>query len=66
VQRELLTLTTLKAIGKVNGLVTRDVEVGRLVLDREAWRSRISMIVKESISIHSGRCRTKSDVLSVI
>jgi hypothetical protein len=34
-------------IGAVGGLVTIDVVVGRLVLDREeAWRSRISMIVK--------------------
>jgi hypothetical protein len=35
----------LKAIGRVDGLVTSDKEVHKLMLDREAWRSRIKMIV---------------------
>jgi hypothetical protein len=34
----------LKAIGRVNGLVTSDEEVRKLMQDREAWRSRIKMI----------------------
>jgi hypothetical protein len=46
-----------------NGLVTSDEEVGKLVPDREAWRSRISMIVKENISCNSGRCRARSDIV---
>jgi hypothetical protein len=29
----------------VEGLVTNDEEVRKLMLDREAWRSRINMIV---------------------
>jgi hypothetical protein len=34
----------LKAIGEVDGLATSDKEeVGKLMLDRENWRSRISM-----------------------
>jgi hypothetical protein len=33
-----------------------------LMLDREAWRSGISMIVKENISSNSGRCRTRGDI----
>jgi hypothetical protein len=36
----------LKAIGRVDGLlVTSDKEVRRLMLNREAWRSRIKMMV---------------------
>jgi hypothetical protein len=35
----------LKAIGKVDGLVTSDEEVRELLLDREAWQSRTKMIV---------------------
>jgi hypothetical protein len=35
----------MKAIGRVDGLVTSDEEVRKLILDREAWRSRIKMIV---------------------
>jgi hypothetical protein len=41
----------LKAIGEVNGLVTSDKEVEILILDREAWRSRISMRVKANKSM---------------
>jgi hypothetical protein len=37
----------LKAIGRVDGLVTSDEEVLKLMLDREAWRSRIKMILAE-------------------
>ena len=55
----------LKAIGKVDGLVSSDVEVGKLMLDREAWKSRISMIVKANKSSHSGRCKTRSDDIVV-
>jgi hypothetical protein len=37
----------LKAIGRVDGLVTSDEEVCKLMLDKEAWRSsRIKMIVR--------------------
>jgi hypothetical protein len=43
----------------VDGLVTSDAEVGKLTLDRETWRFRISVIVKENISGYSGR-RTQS------
>jgi hypothetical protein len=39
----------LKAIGHVDGLVTSDEESGKLSLDREDWRLRSSMIVKENI-----------------
>jgi hypothetical protein len=35
----------LKAIGRVEGLVTSDKEVHKLMLDRETWRSKIKMIV---------------------
>jgi hypothetical protein len=35
----------LKAIGRVEGLVTSDEEVHKLMLDREKWRSKIKMIV---------------------
>jgi hypothetical protein len=44
-----------------DGPVTSDEEVGELMLHREAWRSRIGMIVKENSSSNSGRCRTRSD-----
>jgi hypothetical protein len=40
--------------------VTSDVDVGKQMLDREAWRSRISMIVKENISSKNGRCTTRA------
>jgi hypothetical protein len=35
----------LKAIGRVDGL-TSDEEVRKLMLDREAWRSRIKMQIR--------------------
>jgi hypothetical protein len=35
----------LKAIGRVDVLVTSDEELRKLMLDREAWRSRVKMIV---------------------
>jgi hypothetical protein len=53
----------LMAIGKVDGLVTSDEEVGKFILDREAWRSSISMIVKENTSINSGRGRMRSIIV---
>ena len=37
--------------------MSSDVEVGKLMLDREAWKSRISMIVKANKSCHSGRSK---------
>ena len=36
----------LRAIGRVEGLVTSDEEVRMLMLDREAWRVRLKLIVK--------------------
>jgi hypothetical protein len=53
----------LKAIGKVDGLVTSAEEVGELTLDREAWRSGLSVIVKENNSSDSERCRTRREVI---
>jgi hypothetical protein len=54
----------LEVIGRVNGLATsRKEDVGKLMLDREAWRSRISMIAKENISSHSWRSRTRSNIV---
>jgi hypothetical protein len=35
--------------------VTSDEEVGKLILDREAWRSRINTIVNENITGNSER-----------
>jgi flagellar biosynthesis regulator FlbT len=63
----LLTLITqdnclLKALGRVEGLVTNDEEVRKLMLDREAWRSRMKMIVaanKEVDSIKSEESKIK-------
>jgi hypothetical protein len=43
-------------------VVTSNEVVGILMLVKEAWRSRISMIVKENTSSNSGRCRTESDI----
>jgi hypothetical protein len=44
--RVLLTLIAQdKAIGKVEGVVTSDDEVRKLMLDRGEWRSKIKMIV---------------------
>jgi hypothetical protein len=44
-----------KAIGRVNGLVTGDEEVRKLMLDREAWRSRIKMIVAANKEVDSDK-----------
>jgi hypothetical protein len=41
----------LKAIGKVDGLVTSDEEVRKLMPDRYVWRSRISMIIKRILPV---------------
>jgi thiamine biosynthesis lipoprotein ApbE len=43
----------LKAIGRVEELVTSDKEVRKLMLDREAWRSRIKMIVAKNKEVDS-------------
>jgi hypothetical protein len=45
----------LKAIGRVEGLVTSDEEVRKLMLDREAWRSRIKMIVATNKEVDSSK-----------
>jgi hypothetical protein len=42
---------------------TSDEEVGKLMLDREAWTSRISMIVKENTFSNCGRCRSGSEIV---
>ena len=38
----------LKKVGKVDGLVISDVELIKLMKDRDAWRARISTIVFEN------------------
>jgi hypothetical protein len=43
----------LKAIGRVDGPVISDEEVRKLILDREAWRSRIKMIVAKKKEVDS-------------
>jgi hypothetical protein len=43
----------LKAIGRVDGLVASDEEVRKLILDREAWRSRIKMMVAVNKEVDS-------------
>jgi hypothetical protein len=44
--------------------VTSDEEVGKLTLDREVWRYRISTtIVKENVSSNSGRCKLEMILL---
>jgi hypothetical protein len=53
----------LEAIEKVDGLVTGDEEGGKSMLDREAWRCRISKIVIKNISSNSGHCRTRSEIV---
>jgi hypothetical protein len=45
----------LKAIGRVEGLVTSDEEVRKLMLDREEWRSRIKMIVAKNKEVDSSK-----------
>jgi hypothetical protein len=57
------TRQLVKAIRKVEGQVTSDKEVGKLMLEREAWRSRISMVM--ILPSNSGRCRTRSVILVV-
>jgi hypothetical protein len=46
--------------------VTSVEEVGKLMLDRKAWRSRISMIMKENTSSNSGSCRIELRVVVVV
>jgi hypothetical protein len=45
----------LKAIGRVDGLVTSVKEVRKLMLDREAWQSRIKMIVAANKDVDSSK-----------
>jgi hypothetical protein len=45
----------LKAIGRVDGLVTSDEEVRKLMLDSEAWRSRIKMVVAANKEVDSSK-----------
>jgi hypothetical protein len=45
----------LKAIGGVDGLVTNDEEVRTLMLDRDASRIRIKMIVAASKEVDSSK-----------
>jgi hypothetical protein len=52
----------LKAIGRVNGLVTSDEEVRKLMLDREEWRSRIKMIWAVNKEVDSTRKRKYSKI----
>jgi hypothetical protein len=42
-------------IGRVDGLVISDEEVRKLMLDREAWRSRIKMIVAKNKDVNSSK-----------
>jgi hypothetical protein len=61
----------LKAIGRVEGLVTSDEEVRKLIMDREQWRSRIKMIVAANKQVDSSkredskfrRIKTRSAIL---
>jgi hypothetical protein len=39
----------------VDGLVTSDLEVHKLMLNREAWRSRIEMIVAASKEVDASK-----------
>jgi hypothetical protein len=63
----------LKAIGSVDGLVTRDEAVQKLMLDRQAWRSRIKMIVAANKEIASTKRedskirlgKTRSDIFVI-
>jgi hypothetical protein len=52
----------LKAIGRAEGLVTSDEEVRKLVLDREAWQSRIKMIVAKNKEVEDSSKREDSKV----
>jgi hypothetical protein len=64
----------MNMIGRVDGLVTSDEEVRKLMLDREAWRSRIKMIVVANKEVDSSkredrkirRIKTRSAILVVI
>jgi hypothetical protein len=55
----------LKAIGRVDGLVASDEEVLKLMLDREAWQSRIKMIVAASKDVDSSK-REERNIRSAI
>jgi hypothetical protein len=40
----------LKRVGKVDGLVCSDVELHKLMQDREAWRIRVKAVVNENLN----------------
>jgi hypothetical protein len=53
----------LKAIGRVEELVTSDEEVLKLMLDRDAWRgSRIKMIVAKNKKVDCSSKREDSKI----
>jgi hypothetical protein len=45
----------LKAIGRLDGLVTSDEGVRKVMLDREEWRSKIKMIVAVNNEVDSSK-----------
>jgi hypothetical protein len=45
----------LRAIGRVEGLVTSDEDVRKLMLDREAWRIRLKLIVQVNKQLDSSK-----------
>jgi hypothetical protein len=45
----------VKAIGRVEGLVTSDKEVHKLMLNRETWRSKIKMIVAKNKEVDASK-----------
>jgi hypothetical protein len=52
----------------VDELVTSDEEARKLMLDREAWRSRIKMIVALNKQVDSSkirRCKTRSAIVVI-
>jgi hypothetical protein len=51
----------LKATEREDGLVTSDEEVRKRMLDREAWRSRIKMIVAVDKKVDSSK-REESEI----
>jgi hypothetical protein len=54
----------LKAIGRVEELVTSNEGVHKLMSDREAWRSRIKMIVAVTKEVDSSK-REDSKIRSI-
>jgi hypothetical protein len=54
----------LKAIGRVDGLITSDEDVRKLTLDREEWRSGINIMVAANKEVDSGK-REDSKIRSI-